>query len=117
MWVLLTLAGFGNAQRASDHFNRSRHRQAFPERHTPAQVFQLGKRAELCLLPCDCRNGVHLACNIAIVLSQPLIVEASLLIVYLYSFVQWIFISLQSQYMFAADVGISRGLATQLGCR
>ena len=61
---------------------------------------------KLCLLRCDCRNGVHLACNIAIMLSQPLIVEASLLIVYLYSFVQWIFISLQSQYMFAADVGL-----------
>ena len=39
----------------------------------------------------------------------------SLLVVYIHSYFEWIFISFDAQYMFAMDVGIVAGLATQLG--
>jgi O-antigen ligase len=39
----------------------------------------------------------------------------SLLIVYVHSYVEWIFLTDQIQYLFAIDVGIIAGLATQLG--
>jgi O-antigen ligase len=39
----------------------------------------------------------------------------SLLIVYIHSFFEWIFITFQAQYMFALDAGMVAGLATQLG--
>jgi len=39
----------------------------------------------------------------------------SLLIVYIHSYFEWIFITFQAQYMFALDAGMVAGLATQLG--
>jgi O-antigen ligase len=39
----------------------------------------------------------------------------SLLIVYVHSYFEWIFISFQAQYMFALNAGMVAGLATQLG--
>ena len=39
----------------------------------------------------------------------------TLLIVYLHGLFEWIFVLLETQYMFAMDVGLVAGLATQLG--
>jgi O-antigen ligase len=39
----------------------------------------------------------------------------SLLIVYVHSYFEWIFITFQAQYMFALEAGMVAGLATQLG--
>jgi O-antigen ligase len=39
----------------------------------------------------------------------------TLLIVYLHGLFEWIFVVLETQYMFAIDVGLVAGLATQLG--
>ena len=39
----------------------------------------------------------------------------ALLIVYVHSFFEWIFISFAAQYMFALDAGMVAGIATQLG--
>lgn len=39
----------------------------------------------------------------------------SLLMVYIHSYFEWIFITFQAQYMFALDAGLVAGLATQLG--
>lgn len=39
----------------------------------------------------------------------------SLLIIYVHSYFEWIFITVGPQYMFAIDVGLIAGLATQLG--
>lgn len=39
----------------------------------------------------------------------------TLLIVYVHGFFEWIFVLLETQYMFAMDVGLVAGLATQLG--
>jgi O-antigen ligase len=39
----------------------------------------------------------------------------TLLIVYLHGLFEWIFVLLETQYMFAIDVGLVAGLATQLG--
>jgi len=39
----------------------------------------------------------------------------SLLIIYVHSYFEWIFVTYQQQYMFAIDVGLIAGLATQLG--
>jgi O-antigen ligase len=39
----------------------------------------------------------------------------SLLVVYIHSYFEWIFITFSAQYMFALDVGLVAGLATQLG--
>lgn len=39
----------------------------------------------------------------------------SLLMVYIHSYFEWIFISFDAQYMFALDIGLVAGLATQLG--
>jgi O-antigen ligase len=39
----------------------------------------------------------------------------SLFIVYVHSYFEWIFVMFQAQYMFAMDVGMVAGLATQLG--
>lgn len=39
----------------------------------------------------------------------------SLFIVYIHSFFEWVFVAFQSQYLFALDVGLVAGLATQLG--
>ena len=41
----------------------------------------------------------------------------SLLIVYLHSFYEWIFITSPPQYLFAMEIGMVAGLATQLGYR
>jgi O-antigen ligase len=40
---------------------------------------------------------------------------AALLIVYIHSYFEWIFIMFQAQYMFALNAGLVAGLATQLG--
>jgi hypothetical protein len=39
----------------------------------------------------------------------------SLLIVYIHSYFEWIFITFAAQYMWALEVGMVAGLATQLG--
>ena len=39
----------------------------------------------------------------------------ALLIVYIHSYFEWIFITFPAQYMFALDAGMVAGLATQLG--
>ena len=39
----------------------------------------------------------------------------ALLIVYVHFYFEWIFVTLQAQYMFAMDAGMVAGLATQLG--
>jgi O-antigen ligase len=39
----------------------------------------------------------------------------TLLIVYIHNFFEWIFVLLETQYMFAMDLGLVAGLATQLG--
>ena len=39
----------------------------------------------------------------------------SLLIVYVHSYFEWIFVTFPAQYMFAMDIGMVAGLATQLG--
>ena len=39
----------------------------------------------------------------------------TLLIVYLHGLFEWIFVLLETQYMFAMDLGLVAGLATQLG--
>ncbi len=39
----------------------------------------------------------------------------ALLMIYIHSYFEWIFITFQAQYMFALDAGLVAGLATQLG--
>ena len=39
----------------------------------------------------------------------------ALLIVYLHSFYEWIFVKFEIQYIFAASVGMIAGLAQELG--
>jgi O-antigen ligase len=39
----------------------------------------------------------------------------SLFVIYVHSYFEWIFITFSPQYMFALDVGLVAGLATQLG--
>ncbi len=39
----------------------------------------------------------------------------SLFIVYIHSYFEWVFVTFSAQYMFALDVGLVAGLATQLG--
>ena len=39
----------------------------------------------------------------------------SLLVVYIHSFFEWIFITFSAQYMFALNAGLIAGLATELG--
>jgi hypothetical protein len=39
----------------------------------------------------------------------------SLFIVYIHSYFEWVFITFSAQYMFALNVGLVAGLATQLG--
>jgi O-antigen ligase len=58
---------------------------------------------------CGFRDRGDIRCDLLLGLGT------SLLIVYIHSYFEWVFVSFSTQYMFALDTGLVAGLATQLG--
>jgi O-antigen ligase len=58
---------------------------------------------------CGFRNRGDSRCDLLLGLGT------SLLVVYIHSYFEWVFVSFSIQYMFALDTGLVAGLATQLG--